>query len=140
MREPTVKNKYNLTMDIIEQLIVGDRSQVHSPLFWRNEVIKAWCITGIAGTPQDEEFGSDDSFWIGIYDEDAPAYAGEFRIMLTTYGGMCGYEFNKFFDENDIDNERDLEIQEKFLSKINELIDCGILAFNTETAEIGGAS
>ena len=38
---------------------------------------------------------------------------------------MCGYEFNKFFDVKDIDNEQDLEIQEKFLAKINELIDCG---------------
>lgn len=38
----------------------------------------------------------------------------------------------------DIDNEQDLEIQEKFLAKINELIDCGVLAFNTEAAEIGG--
>ena len=51
---------------------------------------------------------------------------------------MCGYEFNKFFDVKDIDNEQDLEIQEKFLAKINELIDCGVLVFNTEAAEIGG--
>ena len=53
---------------------------------------------------------------------------------------MCGYEFNKFFDVKDIDNEQDLEIQEKFLAKINELIDCGVLVFNTEAAEIGGAN
>lgn len=127
MREPTVKNKYNLTMDIIEQLIVGDRSQVHTPLFWRNEVIKAWCITGIAGTPQDKEFGSDDSFWIGIYDEDAPEYAGEFRTMLTTYGGMCGYVFRQFFCPDDIECENDILIQERFLEKINLLLDIGVL-------------
>ena len=46
--------------------------------------------------------------------------------------------FNKFYQQKDIDNEQDLEIQEKFLSKINELIDCGILAFDSEAAEIGG--
>ena len=67
MRKPKVKNKHHLSMDIIKRLKVEDRSQVHSPLFWRNEVVKAWCITGIAGTSQDEEFGTDDSFWIGIY-------------------------------------------------------------------------
>ena len=36
-------------------------------------------------------------------------------------------------------NQKD-EIQEKFLAKINELIDCGVLVFNTEAAEIGGAN
>lgn len=127
MRKPKVKNKHHLSMDIIKRLKVEDRSQVHSSLFWRNEVVKAWCITGIAGTSQDEEFGTDDSFWIGIYDEDAPAYAGKFRVMLTTYGGMCGYEFNEFFCTDDIECENDMLIQERFLDKINLLLDIGVL-------------
>ena len=42
--------------------------------------------------------------------------------------GMCGYKFNQFFREKDIENDNDLLIQEKFLSKINELIDLGILS------------
>lgn len=41
---------------------------------------------------------------------------------------MCGYEFNQFFREKDIKDDNDLLIQEKFLSKINELIDLGILS------------
>lgn len=86
----------------------------------------------------DRMFGTDNEYWIGIYDLNAKAYAGKFRVHLSSCGGMCGYTFNKFYQQKDIDNEQDLEIQEKFLSKINELIDCGILAFDSEAAEIGG--
>lgn len=40
---------------------------------------------------------------------------------------MCGYVFEKFFDPSEMDNDLDFEIQEKFLEKINQLIDEGIL-------------
>ena len=96
-------------------------------MFWRNDVIGAWCIVGSAGSDTDIRFGTDNEFWIGIYDDNAKAHAGKFRTYFTSYGGMCGYKFNKFFQEKDIENENDLLIQEKFLSKINELIDLGIL-------------
>lgn len=140
MRTPTVNNKYNLTMAKIRRLKVVDRSKVCKPLFWRNDVIGAWCIIGSAGSDMDIQFGTDNEFWIGIYDDNAKTYAGKFRVHLTSYGGMCAYKFNQFFREKDIENDNDLLIQEKFLAKINELIDCGVLAFNTEAAEIGGAN
>lgn len=140
MRTPTVNNKYNLTMAKIRRLKVVDRSKVCKPLFWRNDVIGAWCIVGSAGSDMDIRFGTDNEFWIGIYDDNAKTYAGKFRVHLTSYGGMCDYKFNQFFREKDIENDNDLLIQEKFLSKINELIDCGVLAFNTGAAEIGGAN
>ena len=98
MRQPTVENKYDLTMAKIRKLKITDRSQIGKPLFWRNDVIGAWCIVG------------------------------KLRVHLTSYGGMCGYKFNQFFREKDIENDNDLLIQEKFLSKINELIDLGILS------------
>lgn len=66
-------------------------------------------------------------FWIGIYDEDAPKYAGKFRTYLTSYGGMCGYTFHHFFCPDDIECENDMLIQEKFLNKINLLLDIGVL-------------
>lgn len=140
MRTPTVNNKYNLTMAKIRRLKVVDRSKVCKPLFWRNDVIGAWCIIGSAGSDMDIQFGTDNEFWIGIYDDNAKTYAGKFRVHLTSYSRMCDYKFNQFFREKDIENDNDLLIQEKFLSKINELIDCGVLAFNTEAAEIGGAN
>ena len=140
MRTPTVNNKYNLTMAKIRRLKVVDRSKVCKPLFWRNDVIGAWCIIGSAGSDMDIQFGTDNEFWIGIYGDNAKTYAGKFRVHLTSYSRMCDYKFNQFFREKDIENDNDLLIQEKFLSKINELIDCGVLAFNTEAAEIGGAN
>lgn len=127
MRNSIVDNKYNLTLPIIKKLKVVDRSQLKSPLFWRNDVIKAWCISGNAGSAADQRYGTDNSFWIGIYDENAPSYAGRFRVYLTSYGGMCGYTFHHFFCPDDIRCENDILIQERFLQKINLLLDIGVL-------------
>ena len=118
MRKPTVKNKYNLTIAKARKLHIKDRSKVKSPIFWRNDVISAWCIL--------KKF-QDNEFWLGIYDEDAKAYAGKMRFDFTTYDGMCGYKFNKFFDHKEIENEQDLRIQELALETFNQLIDEGIL-------------
>jgi hypothetical protein len=128
MRKPTVENKYNLTPAKIRKLRIADRSLIHEPLFWRNSGIQAWCICESAGTAADEQFGTNTSYWIGIYDENAKAYAGKFRFYFTSYGGMCGYSFKQFFQEKDIECENDLLIQERFLQKINQLIDLGILS------------
>lgn len=129
IRKPLVNNKYNLTINKIKKCKVVDRSFVGPPLFWRNDVIQAWCISENSGSASDRQFGTDNSFWIGIYDEDIKSYAGKFRFYFTSCGGMCGYEFNQFFYEKDIDCENDLRIQEIFLEKINMLIDMGIIAF-----------
>lgn len=75
MRKPLVKNKYNLTIKQLKKYKVADRTHVGLPFFWRNNVIQAWCISGSAGTDKDCQFGTDDGFWIGIYDEDAKANA-----------------------------------------------------------------
>lgn len=127
MRKPTVKNKYDLTIAKLKKYVVADRTQLCPPLFWRNDVISAWCICGSTGNEMDRMFGTNSEFWIGIYDEDAKAYAGKFRFNLSAYGGMCGYTFKQFFQSSDIDNENDMRIQELFLEKINQLIDCGII-------------
>ena len=123
-RAKKVANKHHLTISKIKQMHVLDRSKVHKPLFWRNEVIKAWCISEEVGNPK---FGDETSYWIGIYDEDAPAYAGQIRINFSTYGGMCGYNFEKFFQPEDIECDDDLRIQQKFLAKINYLLEEGII-------------
>ena len=128
MRKPTVKNKYNLTMKDCRHLAVKDRSKICEPLFWRNDVINAWCISGsTAKNSKDDEYGCYNEFWLGIYDEDAKAYAGKVKVQFSAYGGMCHYNFNKFYDYSKIENEVDLEVQEMFLEKINVLLDEGIL-------------
>ncbi len=40
---------------------------------------------------------------------------------------MCSYNFEKFFDYAEIENEVDLELQEKLLERINWLINEGII-------------
>lgn len=123
MRQSVVENKYNLTISKIRQLQVADRSKVNRPMFWRNNVVNAWCISDSVGPDYDAT-----EYWIGIYDEDAKEYAGQFKFNFATYGGMCGYDFEEFFKKRDIEHESDFVIQEKFLKKINELIDAGILS------------
>ena len=131
-RKPRVENKYELTIPKIRKLKVGNRDLICEPLFWRNNVINAWCISGSAGTDADRQYCTDSGYWIGIYDEDAKAYAGTFRIDFSSYGGMCGYNFTSFFKPKDIENENDLRVQELFLEKINYLIDNGILVIDKE--------
>ena len=129
---PKIPNKYNLTVPKVRKLLVKDRNKISAPLFWRNNVINAWCISESIGSDADREFGTDSSFWIGIYDEDASAYAGKFRISFETYGGMCSYNFTNFYSKKSIKNPQDLRLQERFLEVINHLIDEGILGIPEE--------
>ena len=69
MRKPKVENKYNLTMKKTNKLSVGDESKIKESLFWRNNVINAWCISGTVGTDKDIQYGTDNEFWICIYDK-----------------------------------------------------------------------
>ena len=133
MRKPKVKNKYNLTVQDLKRLRVGNREKLCEPLFWRNNVVNAWCISGTTiKNRKDDEFGTYDEFWIGVYDENAKSYAGKIRVTFSAYGGMCHYNFKKFFDYSEIENEMDLEIQEKFITVMNQLLDEQILILETK--------
>lgn len=126
MRKPKVENKYNLKPSDINKLIVNDRSKIKEPLFWRNDVIKAWCISKSIGTDADRKYCTDNSVWIGIYDK--PYYRHEVHCYCTCWGGMGRYNFNEFFNYREIETEKDLETQEILLQYINRLLDEGILA------------
>lgn len=125
MRKPRVENKYNLKPKDIERAIILDYERLKQPPFWRNNVVKAWCLTGGSG----KGYYGDcmDSYWIGFYDADAKVYAGKIRLDCTAMEDMCSYNFTKFFDYSEIGNEVDLEFQEKLLDRINWLIDEGII-------------
>ena len=60
-------------------------------------------------------------YWLGVYDID-----GEVEFNLYSYGGMCKYHPSEFLKSDEIENKDDLEIQVKFLKRINQLIDDGI--------------
>lgn len=128
-----VQNKYNLKPADIRKLKVLDYDRIKIPPFWRNDVIHAYCLSETTiHCPQDDEYGTYNEYWIGIYDNDAPSYKGKIRYDVYAYGGMCKYNFRSFFNEKDIEHRDDLEIQEKLLARVNWLIDEHILGFEND--------
>ncbi len=125
MRKSKVENKYNLKPKDIQKAIVLDYERLHQPPFWRNNVVQAWCLS--EGVGKGYYGDSIDSYWIGFYDKDAKSYAGKIRLSCKAMEDMCHYNFKKFFDYSEIENETDLELQEKLLSRVNWLIDEGII-------------
>lgn len=120
IKNPRIQNKYDLTIPKIKNLKIGDTSKICTPLFWRNNVVNAWCIS----YESDQDSGNNlsyDSFWIGFYDN------GNFEFYFTSYGDMCGYDFEEFYNPHEIEIIDDFLVQEKFLEKINLLIAEGIL-------------
>lgn len=133
MRKPNVKNKHNIKPKDIQKATILDYSKLHQPPFWRNDVVQAWCLSG--GSGKGLHGDSIDSYWIGFYDKDAKSHAGKIILRCSSYEGMCNYNFNKFFNHSDIENETDLELQEKLLERINWLIDEGIIEIPTNHKE-----
>lgn len=128
MRKPKVENKYDLKPKDIQKATILDYDKLHKPPFWRNDVIGAWCLSGTTiKNTKDSVFCTYSGYFIGFYDHDAKSYAGKIRLDCYAYGGMYNYKFNTFFNPKDIENEIDLEIQEKLLSRINWLIDEGVI-------------
>lgn len=128
MRKPKVENKYNLKPKDIQKAIILDYDRLKQPPFWRNNVVQAWCLSGCVIPNQKDPYGTYDlEYWIGFYDKNAKSYAGKIKLSCSSYGGMCGYNFRNFFNEKEIENEYDLQLQEKLLSRINWLIDEGII-------------
>ena len=118
MREPNVINKYNLKPKDIEKAIILNHERLKKHPFWRIDGIQAWCLLdNTAKTSGDYEFLTYNEYWIGFYDD------GKIVLSCSAHGGMCHYDFDTFFDDEDIEHEMDLEIQEKLLSVMNWLID-----------------
>lgn len=114
------KNKYKLKFSDLTKLKVINKKEFkkHS---WRNEQIKAWCITrDIVANPKDSYGTYDDGFFFGVYDD------GHIETYCTSYGGMCGYIFEDFY--TDVENVVDERLHSEILRIINNLIDLDILA------------
>ena len=116
-------NKYKLTFPKIKKLKV-DRTKLNEDNgFWRNDVIKAWCISGSVGPYYDST-----SYWLGVYDK--PKKNGEVKIAVSfdCYSDMCSYDFKRFFNPEEIETEDDYIIQYKFIERMNELIEKGVFS------------
>lgn len=133
-REPRVENRYSLTIEDIKNLKIGNRELIGPPLFYWNDIIYMWYILDFS-----EDIWDDTSFWLGVFTEKTTPedklganiheinFSNEFAFNFSSHGGMCKYTFNTFYAPEEIPTEEHLVIQEKFLEKINELIDKGVL-------------
>lgn len=130
MRKPRVENKYNLKPKDIQKATIIDYDKLTQKPFWRNNVINAWCLSG--GSGKGFYGGYIDSYWIGFYDNDAKSYAGKIKLKCCATEEMCSYNFKSFFNEKEIENKWDLELQEKLLEVINWLIDERIVEIPNE--------
>ena len=120
-------NKYGLTPKTIKNLI-PDINKIQEKPFWRNNVISAWCLSDNTIHSSDSIVYSEYAeYWLGIYDID-----GKVEFNLYSYGGMCKYHPSEFLKPNEIENKDDLEIQVKFLKRINQLIDDGTFSLPNE--------
>ena len=117
MRKPKILNKYNLKPKDIQKATILNYDRLHEHPFWRNDVVQAWCLSDGSGRGLYGDWI--DSYWIGFYDQDAKSYAGQIILKCSSYEDMCNYNFAKFFDYDEIENEVDLELQKKLLERIN---------------------
>ncbi len=109
-------NRYNLKPNDILKAKVIDPEKLKQEPFWRNEQIKAWCLSGGAGHSA-YSGGSLSSYWIGFYDD------GKIKYDISCMEDMCNYKIEEFFNLSDIENEYDETIQIKYLKRLNWLID-----------------
>lgn len=125
MREPSVENKYHLTVSRIRALRVKDRSRLGEAGLRREGA--CWWIYECAGERDDYLYDTYDTFRLSVYDDDAPEHGGEVQFAFWTYAGISKYEFENFFEPETCGSVAHLEIQEKFLKLVNRLIDMGAL-------------
>lgn len=122
MRKPRIENKYNLKPKDIERAIVLDRERLKEEPFWRNDVVKAWCLSWCLSEwvgDEDEEYrtlNSSNEYTICFYD------SGEIKLFCT-FMGLFTYNFKTFFDPGKMENINDLILQENLLNRLNWLID-----------------
>lgn len=108
-------NPHGLKVKDIEKAKVLKPKALTKKPFERNENIKAYCLSGSVGKGS---YGndSDSDFFIAFYDN------GNIKIKISCMEGMCSYNIEDFFNEKDIENGYDLEIQILLLKRLNWLI------------------
>ena len=110
--ESTNLNKYNLKPKDILNIEIIQKDFIHQKPFWRNDVIKAWCLSFNVG---------DTSFWLGIYDDNKVNY------HISCCDDMCNYNITEFFKDSEIETMADLECQIMIVKILNHLIDNKII-------------
>ena len=123
-RKVKVENKYNIKPSDIEKIVVLDKERLRHKPFWNNNVVNAYCLSGSSGTSKDEEFMTNDEYWIGFYyDAFTKDFNGKISFKCYSWGGICVYNFKSFYDFKEIEFEVDLQIQEMILRVLNQMFD-----------------
>lgn len=124
-----VPNKYNLTPKNIKKLQILNWGKLKQKTWLNNAMLSGtwWCHLEGCQKPG-EKYNSEDEFWIGFNEDN-----NKINCSFSSYDGMCGYEFKKFYDIKDIENEYDMNVQVNTIRWLNELIDEGILEKKEKT-------
>ena len=116
-------NKYRLTPKNIKKITVLDWDRLMTKT-WHNNAKKGnwWChLEGCQN--EHAPYCDEDEFWIG-FDMDTKRTDCDW----SSYGGMCTYDFETFYDPREIRTAFDLRVQANTIRWLNQMIDAGILA------------
>ena len=118
-------NKYGFTPKNIKTVTILDWSKLKK-YTWHNEAkIKTgnwWChLEG--SNPEGKKYSDDDEFWIGFREED-----NKVDCYFSCYEGMCKYIFLNFYNEKEIDNKFDMQVQANTIKFLNMLVDEGAIS------------
>lgn len=124
MRLPTINNKYNLTPKDVERIVLLDSDIIKKQSnAYYNPTIKAWYVVdNTAKSVRDYDFNTYLEGCLKIYDDINKKPTLDFYRR-----GAYKLKFNNFFDLDEIKTESQLEIQERIMALINELLDQKII-------------
>jgi len=115
-------NKYNLKPKDIKNLKILDWERLRKET-WLNQAMLSgtwWCH--LEGCNIDGRYDDEDEFWIGFNADN-----NKIDYHFSSYSGMCRYDFKKFYNMKEIENEYDMGVQINTIRWLNRMIDEGIL-------------
>lgn len=116
-------NKYNLTTESIKSFKILNWDELKKKT-WLNKAMTSgtwWChLEGCQS--ENQKYDEENEFWIGFNENN-----NEIDYYFTTFGGMCGYKFDKFYSMKHIENKYDMQVQVNVIKWLNMMIDEGIL-------------
>lgn len=121
------ENIYNLQPSNIKKLKILNWERLKQRT-WKNNAMKngTWYChlegvgKGLYGEPINE-------FWIGFNEDN-----DKIDFHYTVWEGMGNYKFKKFYDQKEIENKYDAEIQSRSLAWLNKMICEGILGMHND--------
>lgn len=118
-----VPNKYRLTPKKIKKLKILDWNRLKQKTWQNNAMLNGNWYCHIEGCQKDgQRFNDESEFWIGFREND-----NKVDCNFTGYGGMCSYDFDKFYMASEIGSKYDMQVQANTIRWLNQMIDNGIL-------------